>query len=116
MSKPTVSERIAHLEQRFDKHEEFLNNGLSSKIAGIVATQVAATVKPDIEFIRGKLEGLREPPPPPTRRQITFRQIIEVGLVALIFCGVLGAVLLLAIGKMDLDDAVKLITALRGSG
>lgn len=114
----TLTQRVESLEKRFDVHEEFLGNGLSKKVAAILAPLIVKAMQADhdaLMFIKGKLEGMKDPAPPPSsQKHITLRQAIEIGVVALVAVGILGAIVLFAVGKMTADDAAKIIAALRG--
>jgi hypothetical protein len=75
-----------------------------------------ADIKANVAFIRGNIEGhIGTENPPPTRRTITIRRVLEVATVAGIFALAIGGVLLLVGGKLTADDIVRILSAWKGT-
>lgn len=88
-----------------EEQTAWLKNGLGDKIATAVNTNLG-------QIIVDLVNGIK--PQQPSRRQITFRQVLEVTGVAVVVIGTFGILAAIFLGKMTADDAAKLITALRG--
>ena len=69
-----------------------------------------AEMKGDVQFIKGKLEGMGGV----SRRTVTLRRIAETAVTVAIFAVVIGGIVLFLFGKISVDDFVRILEARGG--
>lgn len=108
---PTMAQRIENVEATVQDVLKILNNGIGDRIAKAVAEAVSKNnIEVLVEFMS------KQKTDKPTRKQITVQKLLEVMATAAVLGLVMGAVVLLLIGKMTADDVANIIKAVRGGG
>ena len=73
------------------------------------------TMKEDMAFIKGRIEGQVETAKPSTK-SITVRRFLEAGVTALVLALVVGGFLLIALGTLTPGDIIQMLAAWKGGG
>ena len=98
--------------------KEWIGNGASdkmAKVAGKILSSKLGEVEKSVEFIRGKIDG-HVGTPPPSRKTIALRRLLETGVTTLILGGLFLGGILLFTGRLDIEDVIQILNAWKGNG
>jgi len=113
MAKATLTTRVTALEDCYKKvgvnveslQKTVVGNGKKGLTADV------SEIKESVTFIRGQLDVLGHGP---GKKTVTLRRLAETGVTVAILAVVLGGIVLFILGRLSIDDIVRILAARAG--